>query len=60
MNFDQRNEYGFPVIVKVQRAHRIAAEARARNHPPCGCLPCRLKELEETAVPMINNWSKEK
>jgi hypothetical protein len=54
---EQRNSYGFPVLdMKLERARQIAAAARQRDKP-CDCLPCRLKEQEESVLRIVRHWS---
>lgn len=53
---ETRNEYGFPVVDKIERAKQIAAAAKARNTPPCPCPTCRHIELLPAVQRITENW----
>lgn len=54
---EQRNEYGFPVVAaKVERAKQYAAEAKARNSPPCDCEACRQTALLPAVQRITERW----
>lgn len=54
--FDERNDYGFPVLDKLEKARAYAAEAKERNKPGCECETCRMKEKEPGVIQLLQNW----
>jgi hypothetical protein len=49
---EPRTIYGYPVMPdKLLQAQRYAAEARARNTPPCDCPACR----QQAMLPAVMN-----
>lgn len=59
MSLEARNDYGFPVVDRVEQAKQYAAEAKARNTPPCDCETCRQVEMLPAVIRITNNWSKQ-
>lgn len=52
---DQRNEYGFPVLERVQAQ---AAEIRARNFPaPCDCAECVKAQNLPAVQRILARWT---
>lgn len=56
---ETRNQYGFPVADRLERAKEYAAQARQRNRLPCNCPTCRQMEMLPAVLQITNNWSKE-
>lgn len=57
MTLEQRNEYGFPVVSKLEKAKAYATAAKARNQPPCNCDTCRQIEMLPAVINITKNWS---
>lgn len=53
---DERNEFGFPVMSRLEAAKQYAAEAKERNKQPCDCEPCRIREAEAAVIRLTQNW----
>jgi len=56
MTADRRNQYGFPVELRLARAQQYATDAKERNKQPCACEACRQREIEAAVIQITNNW----
>lgn len=45
---------------KFERARKYAAEAHARNTPPCDCEPCKQAEILPAVIQITTNWRNRK
>lgn len=56
MNFDARDQYGFPIGIRLLKAQEYAAAARERNKRPCSCDSCKEKEMLTAVIQITKNW----
>lgn len=51
MTVETRNQYGFPIVERLEAAKQYAAAAKERNKPDCTCETCKRIAL----LPAIQN-----
>lgn len=59
MTFDIRNQYGFPIVDKLQQAQQYAADVRERRQQVCTCETCQQEDRLAGVIQLTEKWSKQ-
>ena len=56
---ETRNQYGFPVVDRLEQAKEYAAAAKERNAQRCDCETCRQVEMLPAVIRITEKWGKQ-